>query len=197
MSSTNRGSKREQLDQYYTPDGAAEAIIKELPIYAYSTILEPHVGQGAFVKAVKNSNIKCTIFGNDLDPNAEGLKYCDNKYTVDFLEWPESPLINYSWCIGNPPFKGFEKHVEKALSISVNVVFILRLNALGSFDRFEWWNKIVPLPHKIFVLVPRPQFVKSKKRSDSCEYAAFWWNDARDTTASIQLIKWAERKRKK
>ena len=195
MSSTNRGSERNQLDAYYTPQELANAIVDRLPIQEGHECLEPHVGSAAFYRAL----IPRAKFVDACDLNSEvtrPLKY--NKYdgytwTGDFLEFNNSGQ-QYDWIVGNPPYSDAQAHVEKALSLlkdNGNLVFLLRLNFLGSKKRHEWWkdHKNNPL-YKVTIITPRPSFTGGG--TDSCEYAVFWWvkSHYQIPITSIDFMRW-------
>lgn len=55
------------------------------------------------------------------------------------------------------------------------MVYLQRVNFLGSKRRVDFWQKI-GFPDKTPVIVPRPRFVKGG--SDSCEYMWMIWDRA-------------------
>lgn len=173
MSATNRGSERQPLDAYYTPDDLAARLVGLLPIQPWDVCLEPHCGGGAFVRALAAK--AGTVGAMDLDPNAPGLAFSDRRWRwpgTDFLltTWPRRGLIR--WVVGNPPYSGFELHVDHALSMSHDVVFLLRLAVLESQKRAPMWQRW-PL-RKVWVLSRRPSFTGGG--TDSAAYGWFWFD---------------------
>ena len=91
---TRKNGERAKLDAYYTDDRVAQAVIDEVIPHilmaeaAPLRVLEPHVGGGAWVRALqrlRSPNI--TITAMDLNPEAAGLALADHAMPgVDFLE---------------------------------------------------------------------------------------------------------------
>lgn len=168
-------AERRPLDAYYTPDALAEALVGLLPIEPTDTVLEPHAGGGAFVRALRP---RCArVLACDVNPDAEGLALADSAYRGDFL----SCGIGGRWTVGNPPFRGFEAHVEHALSLSRHVAFLLRLAVMESQGRAPLWRRW-PL-RKVWVLAERPSFTNGG--TDSAAYGFFWWDRHHDGAAEI------------
>jgi len=157
---------RRALDAYYTPDALAEALVAVLPIEATDTVMEPHAGGGAFVRALRP---RCArVLACDVNPDAEGLALADSAHRGDFL----SCGISGRWCVGNPPYRGFELHLEHALSLSRHVAFLLRLAVMESAGRANLWRGW-PL-RRVWVLAERPSFTGG--RTDSAAYGWFWFD---------------------
>ena len=167
MSSTNRGAERRENDAYYTPDDLAAKLVGLLPIGETDSVLEPHVGGGAFLRALEGGPFRGFTMACDADHTAPGLTLADERKIGDFLtcSWEAD------WIIGNPPFTGFEAHLDKALTLAPNVAFLLRLAAMESTKRIEPWTRW-PL-RKVWVLAERPSFTGGK--TDSCAYGWFWF----------------------
>ena len=53
------------------------------------------------------------------------------------------------------------------------LIYLQRINYLGSTKRESFWNNIGS-PNKLPVIIPRPKFIKGG--SDSCEYGWFIWD---------------------
>lgn len=106
-----------------------------------------------------------------------------------------------------------ELHVRRALELSRNVVFLLRLNFLGARERLGFWRS-TPL-RQVAILVPRPSFsrvciecggtgvgaagpchacddgkVHGASGSDSTEYGAFWWDHDWRGPATLGHLVW-------
>jgi len=74
--------------------------------------------------------------------------------------------------ITNPPFKIALEFLEKSLTESKTVIYLLRLNFLGTLKRKEFWN--ANQPTHLFTLAKRPSF--TGKGTDATEYAWFVWD---------------------
>lgn len=191
MSSTNRGATRAPLDAYYTPDAVASACVATIAAELdFATVLEPHAGGGAFVRALEAANAGI-IHANDVDPEAAGLR--DRGVTVatsvDFLALAvdEQP----DWIVGNPPYGAAEAHVRRALAVSTaGVAFLLRLAFLESTKRLAFWREYPPA--EVHVLSRRPSFTGGG--TDSAAYGWFIWRIGRDAKepTTLHWIDWSE-----
>lgn len=171
-------------DAYYTPDRLARAIVSELRehIYITGTVWEPHVGGGAFARAILDGthqqipNALPVLLVSDIDPDAVGLYGYENfphavrsHPGMDFLA---SRGYRAEWIIGNPPYDRAEAHTRHALRFSRHVVFLLRLAFVESLGRRNFWRDH-PARH-IWALSRRPSFTGG--RTDSAAYGVFWWD---------------------
>lgn len=163
-------AERRSDDTYYTPDELAEALVSLLPIGAMSVCWEPHAGGGAFVRAL-DSRTACPVVATDLHGWGAPL---------DFLS-VHSPPPGTSWIVGNPPFRGHEQHIDKALDLSPNVAFLLRLAVMESAARVPMWRRW-PL-RKVWVLAERPSFTGGG--TDCAAYGFFWWDRAHRGPAEV------------
>lgn len=116
--------KRDPLDRYYTPDHVADCFARWLRIPMGLRIVEPSVGGGAWVRAVRKHAQLCDITGYDVDPGARGLAEVDHARPGD---WLGGEPAFFDLGIGNPPF-GSEavQHVRVALCRAPVVAFLLR-----------------------------------------------------------------------
>jgi hypothetical protein len=190
VSSTSRGRKRTENDAYYTPYELAVACIERLEGFcpADQIILEPHAGDGVWIDAVEAFTYTYWaatpkhVIANDTDdkhlaPRGDWYRTC----RCDFRQLRG---LYADWIIGNPPWVDLESHIDAALRIAPNVAFLLRLNFLGSYKRIGWWHQ--KRPSEVHIVVPRPSFTSNRK-TDSCEYALFVWDETRDDLADIKL----------
>lgn len=93
---------------------------------------------------------------------------------ADFFRWQPPHLFDL--VISNPPFSTAIPFVERSMDFTKPggfVVMLLRLNILGSQDRFAFWQ--ANLPKYIFVHSRRMSFGGAPKGTDSIEYAHFVW----------------------
>lgn len=174
-------TQRRTNDAYYTPEGAAYAIVrhlvetKRLPRKATTTLLEPHVGGGAWVSALKRARVPGLIHASDVDPNAAGLVHPDGDVAgevADFLVHVYGMLFDV--ILGNPPFGNAEEHVRRALELlrpGGLLIFLLRRNWLGA-ARFDFIAE-GRAPVDEIVLAPRLSFTDGG--TDEQEYSVFIW----------------------
>lgn len=97
------------LGRFYTPDPVAELVVRDVLVpmlqahnVSRPKILEMSVGGGSFVFWIRQYIEGAYVHGNDLDPDAPGLKLCDRTSNVDAARtrWSEGWDVN----IGNPPW---------------------------------------------------------------------------------------------
>lgn len=190
--------ERRPLDAYYTPDPLARAIVRWAAgrIPAPRRIVEPSVGGGAFVRACREEWPRARVHGVDLDPDAVGLDLCDTQQIGDYLLTPAGSTFDLA--VGNPPFGGpadraptksltrstWQRHVEHAYLTAESTVMLLRLAALESVSRAEWWRTFTPA--EVAVLSRRPSF--TGRGTDSCAYGVFLWDGAPKQT----VMSWLE-----
>ena len=89
----------------------------------------------------------------------------------DFLKFNDYDKYNY--CVGNPPYSLAQEFVTKALEIADNVIFLLRIDFLGSLKRGKLYREKWGEPD-IYVLERRPSFT-GDGQTDSNNYTWFWW----------------------
>ena len=107
-------SSRRALDAYYTPNSLAVRLVGLLPIRSGDNVLEPHAGNGAFVKAARATD--ATVTACDINGNAAGLAFANEHRVGNFLTTSWSPAPD--WVLGNPPFRDAEDHIHHALHVT-------------------------------------------------------------------------------
>lgn len=171
-------------DRYYTGDYLSGAIVEAVdglePIRG--RVLEPHVGGGSFLRALLG-RLPVRLVVADIDRTAAGLRdepfparggFVEGRFPGDFLELAESGTLGrFDWTIGNPPFRGFEDHLEAALRISDRVVFLLRLAVLCGQKRSRRIWAEAPLRH-VWALGRRPSFTAGG--TDQYDYGVFFFD---------------------
>lgn len=183
MSSTNRGAERDADDKYSTPPEVSRLICRTLKadgwVESPTRLLEPGCGEGSFLDAMATVWPRATSVGVDLNDELVDIAvdrgheaYTCNFLTVKDLGEPFDAII------GNPPFVHAEAFIKRSLSLCRPegiVAFILRLNFLGSQERFrtlwnhpDWKSKLA----RVYVLPARVGFT-ADGRSDSIEFAVF------------------------
>lgn len=175
-------AERRDRDAYFTPDALAEALVGLLPISPLHTVWEPHVGGGAFARAVYNRRI-WLIVSDVHEPSVRALRECaPRRWEVgDFLDldW------HADWIIGNPPFRDAEAHIRHALNQAPRVAFLLRLAMLESKARAPLWRDHPP--SVVYVLQERPSFTGSG--TDSAAYGWFVWGTSNGPT-ELRWLSW-------
>lgn len=180
MSATHTPSRPGALDAFYTPDEVASACVDTLGgALRGMTVLEPHAGGGAFVRAAMAAGAD-PVWAMDINPQAPALApgACPNRMCGDYLrEAPIGPDGAWGgpgpdWIIGNPPFNEAEAHVRRALGLArYGVGFLLRLAFLEEAKRRDFWRE--HRPSEVHVLVSRPSFTGGG--TDSAAYGWFIW----------------------
>lgn len=175
-------SGREPLDRYYTPHTVARRLVRFLPpLTNRPRILEPSVGGGAWVGAVRERWSGARVHGHDIDPQAAGLRKCDSSTIGDFLELR---LAIFDAVVGNPPYKHAEEHVRHALTCAPVVGFLLRLAFLEGQARSALWADH-PCS-KVVVLSRRPSFTGTG--TDACAYGFFVWDQRHAGPTELEVL---------
>ena len=154
MSATNRGSLRVANDFYPTPVECVEALLLQLNLRDDLSYLEPCRGsaEGSIYSRLPKGTLWAEL--------SEGVDYCTvNRYEADV-------------CITNPPFSRALTFLQKSLKECGTVVYLLRLNFLGSQSRKAFWEQNPP--SHLYVLSKRPSF--TGRGTDATEYAWFVWD---------------------
>lgn len=156
MSSTNRGSERARHDYYPTPVSAIKPMLLQFDREKLrkASVLEPCVGDGSILDRVPAK----TKVGIDIQTGTDYLSYC--------------PQQRFDVIMTNPPFSIALPFLRKSLSEADTVVYLLRVNFLGSKKRKRFWQANPPT--HLFVLSARPSFTGGG--TDSTEYAWFAWD---------------------
>jgi hypothetical protein len=194
MSSKGRGGMPSiEKDQYFTPlwclDSLIDAGIPPLPFDSSLPWLEPCAGSGTIIKAFDMVDWHAV----ELDEKyRQDLDTIDNVQTVscpqDFLT--KDFKQRYAAVLTNPPYTLSFDFVQKAMSLSDTVIMLLRLNWLGSIDRYDFLKAATPDVH---ILTPRPSFVYGT--TDSTEYAWYVWSPF--STGKIHMLKMGPKRSKK
>jgi hypothetical protein len=183
---------RKTLDAYYTPDDVALRCVRSLGVNCVHgtprTVVEPSVGGGAFVRAVRTVWPTSCVVGCDIDPNAPGLDACDLRHTGDWLQYNATigTSLGISLVIvGNPPYADAEAHIVHAHELGpVAIGFLLRLGFLESNARVPFWHAFPPTA--VRVLSKRPSFTGGG--TDSTAYAWFEWVKGHRGPATLWLL---------
>lgn len=139
MSSTNRGQARVSNDRYLTPAAPIDALLGVMHYSPLRHFHEPCKGAGAIY-----DRIRCLR-----------KSYCEIAEGIDYLT--HAPHSRYDLIITNPPFSLALEFLQKSLQEADTVVYLLRLNFLGSQERRAFWQ--ANRPTHVLALSQRPCFV--------------------------------------
>lgn len=187
MTAKNIRSESIENDVYITPLWCVRQGIREvLKGMHYERILDPGAGTGRFTqelrKAYPDSRIVAIDNHPDMGPWPDATVSIRDR---DFLTF--RPKQRFDLVMGNPPFTYAEEFARHALSISTNVVFLLRQGFLSSKERVPFWKEFPPFAVKI--IVHRPKFIEGKG-GDSSDYCWVSWGPMRDHL-SYAMLDWA------
>lgn len=198
MSSTKRGKNREKKDNYPTPSWVVDRFLDRVDLPA-GEWLEPGAGDGAIIRAVnaRRTDVRWTAI-DIRDECREALMSCVGQegsiILSNFLDPSSLPQgKRFSVGFGNPPFILAQEFIERAREVCDVVALLLRLNFLGSERRRDWFAKNMP---DSYVLPNRPPFEtsagteeRSKRSTDSCEYAWMVWRAGEERSrGSIEIL---------
>lgn len=158
MSSTSGKAKVPQ-ESYPTPARHVDALMCAIQPRPGDLFLEPCRGNG-----VISDRIRLPEYQKLWAELREGVDYLTTPF-------PQCDLI-----VTNPPFtltKDFLRKSFSELAPDGTLIYLQRVNYLGSIDRVPFWAEI-GFPEKTPILIPRPRFVGGG--SDSCEYMWMIWD---------------------
>jgi hypothetical protein len=184
-------AEREPLDFYATPDALALAICQYVGGWnSWASVIEPSAGHGPFVRAARSVWPNCNIIAVDIDPEKESALLAAGADVVVVRDWRHyvraATHRERKLVLGNPPYRDAEIHIREALGwmeVGDELVFLLRLNLLGSRSRVALWGS-TPLA-EVVPIVPRPSFTGGG--SDATEYALFRWIKGHTAPARLSL----------
>jgi hypothetical protein len=141
MSATGRGTVRIEKDFYPTPAKCVEAIAPKVHWDSVVVAAEPCRGSGAIVQALK--------------PWYDRQWHCHEvREGWDYLKADPYPV---DVVITNPPYDLATDFLKRSLRDGNCVIYLLRINYLGSAKRAEFLN--ANRPTHLYVLSERPSFV--------------------------------------
>lgn len=187
MSSTNRGGKRSEADDYPTPYWCTERLmdvtcpqpdaVDLTDVLPGGRWCEPGAGDGNIVMAIKRQDITFDLYElrKPCEKKLKKLAKTDKRIkNITICDW-----INYRFrrkrydvLITNPPFHLAEDFLKVGLQRARFTVLLLRLNYVGTDKRWQWLHDNMP---KAMVLPNRPSFNDDGK-TDSIEYAWMIWD---------------------
>ena len=121
-------TERDPLDRYYTPLDVTRGLVAALGVPRHARVIEPSVGGGAWVTALRESGHEGPIVGVDLDPDARGFGLCDEARSGRWEDHaPLLPEVDVPTIVlGNPPFRQAAEHVRAARARGWRVALLLR-----------------------------------------------------------------------
>lgn len=150
------------LDDFFaTPDWCIRGLLDIVDVHGLGLLgynfFEPCKGSGSIYKYFPDNSGYCC-----LEEDKDYLK-ADIGYDPDKI------------IITNPPFKLALEFLDKSLQEAKVVIYLLRLNFLGSGGRFDFFTKYPP--NHAVVLSDRPSFTPDGK-TDNCDYAWLIYDEA-------------------
>lgn len=139
MSATNRGTERDEHDHYPTPGWCIQAIAKHINWTKVKTAHEPCIASGS-IPLNCPPGVQWT--GSEI---RHGKDYLTNEVgRVDLI-------------LTNPPYDLAQEFITKSLQEAACVVYLLRINFLGTEKRRQWLSQNPPT--HLYTLSERPSFV--------------------------------------
>lgn len=186
MSAKGRGSVVVKNENYPTPGWAVQRLMerleKELPTQGLAGgvpyWLEPCVGEGAIVNAIKGD-----VAWETWDVRPE----CNATTTGDAIEIAATlARINYPHfdvAITNPPFSIAMKLLLALQKHCDHLIMLLRLNWLESEERHA---QLVGNMPDVYILPNRPPFINGE--TDATAYAWMHWRREKKAVGTVQLL---------
>jgi hypothetical protein len=173
MSATGRGGERDDNDFYPTPVWAIKRALERIKLPG-GIWLEPCAGDGRIIQVVRE--LRGDVSWAAVEKRPEALPFLekldfDKNSIRDFLTMRRRELPEVDVTFSNPPYNLAQEFIEQALDVSKHVVYLLRLNFLGSEDRAAFLQVNAP---DVYVLPNRPSFSTSlsckNKKKTGCDW---------------------------
>ena len=177
ISATNRGTARNEADNYQTPISVINNFLDHHQLKD-GNILEPSASSGNFVSVIREREInKHYITSVELREEEYNnlLIHSDEVFIANFLTWKTNR--KYKTIIGNPPYNLAIEFMEKCFEIAdkdTEIIMLLRTAFLKSKKRYDFWQKH-PV-NGLYVLSQRPSF--TGHGTDATSYSFFVWNSS-------------------
>ncbi|HEY4177966.1 MAG TPA: hypothetical protein VGM90_14060 [Kofleriaceae bacterium] len=118
--------------RHYTPSSIAEALVSALPHAADETWLEPCVGGGVFLEALRKQGVLgARVTAVDLDPKTASLRLKNLHSSTDFIDWTSTCAKRFDNVVGNPPYVTLERLSSRLR----NAAYAVQVPGLGSVPR--------------------------------------------------------------
>jgi type I restriction-modification system DNA methylase subunit len=141
-------SNRIDQDKYYTPYEVIEPLTKYICFNDIYSFYEPCYGSGNIVD----------VFTNEFNKNNVSAHWSEIDLEKDYLKQNN---IKVDLIVTNPPFSLALEFLKKSLKEANTVIYLLRINFLGSQKRKEFFE--ANRPTHLFTLSKRPSFVSTCK----------------------------------
>lgn len=189
------GRERDPLDRYYTPASLAAILVGALDVLlegaAPARIVEPSVGSGAWIPPLRKMWPDATILGVDIDPEAAGLRLCDQGITADLLALPVADVREaggVDLVVGNPPFGVALAHVGHLLQL-VKPGGLAALLLPATIGHLAGWRSL-PLPERELPIQGRPAFdspaLSGRPGNGKTEYSLWVWRGGANPAHTIR-----------
>jgi len=161
-------TERLENDGYQTPVETVKAIMPFIDFRKFPHVLEPCKGEGNIYDQIDGKichKSYCEITSKPNEPDAD-------RRGADYLK---TDVFFTTIIITNPPFSLWREFLTKSLSEADTVIYLLRLNVLGSgsrTNRRDFWN--ANKPTHLFPLQERPSFTGNG--TDRTDYAWYAWD---------------------
>ena len=173
---------QQQNDNYPTPLQLALAIIRtiaawrpQLGLPSPDVFIEPSCGEGAFIRAARESWPSSFIAGVDIVPSYENkaVESGANMFFAGDLAQNIAAIFaavrrhpGTAVIAGNPPFSLAQPHIEMLMSHLLPgewLAFLLRLSFMGSAERANtFWPSTGKQQRFLVPIAGRPSYVKFK-----------------------------------
>ena len=105
----------DEKDIVYTPDWVARDMVEYFK--PAGKILEPCIGEGAFIRQLPENTLWCEI-----------------RKGRDFFTWNET----VDWIIGNPPYRLIKEWLQHSFCIANDIVYLMPMNSpFNSMERMR------------------------------------------------------------
>lgn len=183
MSATNRGAEREEEDTYVTHPWCAARFLEAYDILQGATVCDPCAAGGELLAAIKALRPDLKLYAFEIKPSEapklEALRdagVIEGYLIANFLELVKdfkAAETQFDYVITNPPYALAKEMIEASLQVAKVAAHLLRINFLGSQDRYDFTKAMGP---SLKILPNRPGF--TGWGSDATEYAWFIYGDS-------------------
>lgn len=190
------------LDRYYTDPRLAQAAVRDVVestrIPEAPVVIEPSVGGGAWVRAVREVRPHAFVIGVDKDADAAGLRLCDEAHPVDWTtfatravveRWAEAEFV---WVVGNPPFSKAHDHAPLCWQIGTITTLLLRATW---FDSLKVRPTLDAAPPTRRVVLPNPRASYTGQGHDPVPALITTWDRRHTGPAAFSILPWRGAKR--
>lgn len=187
------GYARNELEKYYTPAWAVEALLRHFDVTAHGFTWEPAAGDGGMAKIMQQAGGRVVM--SDIAPDSP-----DDAVRLNFLTAkgaPVSPLVLVNKIATNPPFGPggslafqFCWHAIRLMQPVAGTVAMLMRADFDSAGGRQRLFKEHPAWHKKIVLTERLRWtnLEQKEAGPSTNHAWYIWDWCRDASRDEPVI---------